>query len=121
MCFPLVLREARKKGPRFGDERGLDFLAWRTSTPMFRSPNIISARTVSGGIVAQEPRSDPVERSCPGKRVRHDAGAIPNHLADDPLDAARRYATGIVNRRPNVVGRFTVANEISSALPNSPF
>ena len=46
------------------------------------------------GIVAQEPRSDPVERPGPGECVRHDAGAVPHHLAGDPLDAPRHLGGG---------------------------
>src|ERR1700730_7926773 len=44
MRFPLVLREARKKGPRVVDERGLDFLMWRPSTSMFRNAAFTSFR-----------------------------------------------------------------------------
>ena len=46
------------------------------------------------GIVAQEPRANPMERPRPGERVRHDAGAIAHHLAGDPLDTARHLGRG---------------------------
>jgi hypothetical protein len=42
-------------------------------------------------IIAQEPRTDAVERSGPGECVRHDAGAIPHRLAGDSLDAPSQW------------------------------
>ncbi len=47
------------------------------------------------GIVAQQPRADPVKRAGPCQRVGHDTGVVAHHLAGDPLDAARHLA-----RRP---------------------
>jgi hypothetical protein len=46
------------------------------------------------GIVAQEPCANPMERPGPDECVRHDTGAIPHHVAGDPLDTARHLGGG---------------------------
>jgi hypothetical protein len=42
--LPLGPQGSPQKGPRFVDERGLDFLTWRPSTSMFRNAAFTSFR-----------------------------------------------------------------------------
>src|SRR4029079_19081946 len=46
------------------------------------------------GVLAQDPRANSMEGSCPGQRVGNDAGVIAHDLAGDPFDPAGHLGRG---------------------------